>query len=488
MSHTAGFEDEYGSLPKDIGTIEPIVEILKKQMPSQVRPPATYSSYSNHGTGMATHIIENITRMDFMDYIEQEILIPLGMNQSTFRQPIPKHLTAYNSKGYKRIAGNLVEQAFEFMPLYSVGGGSMTGGDMAKFMLMLLNHGRLGNTIIMDTTTSKLMTTPSHQHHPLVNPMRHGLMDISQNGLLIYGHGGDLFYHHSTLALLPEQNMGVFISINTDVSFPGFHNLVFKDFIDTYFPEKVETLSGSSAATLAPFTGNYAWNRYSYDDIFKIGKLAFGFMKVETTADGYLKTTLGDFVHKWAQQDDLIFRHTESSEVLVFERGANDRITHAFIGDNPTAALEKLEGVDSPLFHQAVFWISIVTFLVTLGYWLFSLISKRKSKKVSDFPIDTKRITTMILVIVLLFYFGIAALFSRGVELVYGIPNYAYLLFSLPFLIIGLISILCYQVIKIWINKSSVSLWKKSAITFICVCLVTIVYQWNYWNLIGFNF
>ena len=489
MSHTAGFEDEMGNLfqlTSDV--IKPLVNILREEMPSQIRPPAMYSSYSNHGTGLAAHIIENITQMDFNDYVEKEILIPLGMERSTFRQPIPSHLTTYNSKGYNKVANNLEEQAFEFVPLYPVGGASISGGDMAKFMQMLLNNGRLGETVIMDSATSQLMTTPSHQHHPLVNPMRHGLMDMSQNGLLIYGHGGDLFYHHSTLALIPEQNMGVFISINTDVSFPGFHNLVFRDFIDTYFPEKVEKLTPPTVEALSPFKGSYAMNRYSNDDIFKIGKLAMGHIEVEVTADGYLKTEFGDMVYKWVQEDDLVFRHTESSEVLVFERGDNGKITHAFIGGMPTMALDKLTGVDTPLFHQTVFGLSIFTFLATLVYWLFSFFSKRKKLTVAKFPNKTKRITLIILVLVVVFYLGFVVLFSAGRELIYGIPNYAYLLFSIPFLIIGLIGILCYQVIKFWTNKSSVGTWKKSAISFICVCLIATIYQWNYWNLIGFNF
>ena len=489
MSHAAGFEDEFASLLQNTpSSMRPLVEVLKKEMPSQVRPPATYSSYSNHGTGMAAHIVENITKMNFYDYVEQEILTPLGMNHSTFRQPIPQHLTIHNSKGYKKVGDNLEEQTFEFVPLYPVGGASISGGDMAKFMQMFLNHGRLGNTIIMDSTISQLMTTPSHQHHPLVNPMRHGLMDMSQNGLLIYGHGGDLFYHHSTLALIPEQEMGVFISINTNVSFPGLHNLLFRDFIDTFFPEKVEPLSPSSLATLAPFKGSYAINRYSHDDIFKLGKLAMGHIEIATTTDGFLKTSLGDEVYKWAQQDELVFRHTESSEVLVFEKDNNGKITHALIGGMCTMALDKLEGVDTPLFHLAILGISLLTCILTLGYCFFTSFSKRKGQIITNFPTITKRITAITLGIVLLFYAGLGTLFSIGETIVYGFPDYTYILFSLPFLIMALMSVLGYQVVKIWVHQPTVTFWKKGAITFIWVCLAVNILQWNYWNLIGFNF
>jgi len=153
MSHSAGFEDEILSLfTRDLDLSVSLKDILNLKMPIQVRPPATYSSYSNHGTGMAAHIVENITKMSFNDYVEQKILTPLGMTQSTFRQPLPSHLASLNSKGYKKVEETLVEQDFEYVPLYPVGGASISGGDMAKFMQMLLNHGRLGDAVIMDST------------------------------------------------------------------------------------------------------------------------------------------------------------------------------------------------------------------------------------------------------------------------------------------------------------------------------------------------
>jgi len=173
--------------------------------------------------------------------------------------------------------------------------------------------------------------------------VRHGYMDLSQNGLSIYGHGGDLFYHHSLLTLIPEHNLGFFISINNAVGFPGLQNTLFIDFIDEYFPEKVEKLTPSTAAALAPFGGIYAMNRYSYDDIIKLGKL-MGVIEIEITKDGYLKTAIGDAVVEWIQENDLVFRDRESSQRLVFERGANGKIIHAFIGGFSTMALDKLEG------------------------------------------------------------------------------------------------------------------------------------------------
>jgi len=483
MSHSAGFEDEMIHLfAKTLDNNSSLGDILKRQMPSQIRRPGLHSSYSNHGTGMAAHIVENITQMSFMEYIEQEVLEPLNMTQSTFQQPLPPHLEQLYAKGYKK-EGPLVEQAFEYVPLYPVGGASISGGDMIKFMQMLLNHGRLGETILLDSTTSQIMTTPSHQHHPLVNPMRHGLMDFSQNGILIYGHGGDLFYHHSILALFPEHNMGLFFSLNTDIIFPGLPVQLLIDFVDEFFPEKVEKLTPPSFETLAPFKGDYAMNRYSHDDILKLGKLA-GTIEIEITEEGYLKTAFGDIVYHWVQQDDLVFRDVNSSEVLVFERGENGNITHAFVGGMPTMVLNKLEGFDKPIYHKIILGTTLSTFFITILYWLF----RRKKEGVLAFPTTTKRLTATALASALLFQVGLGILFSNPLELIYGVSPYAYLLFFLPLLIVILTCMLLCHLVTIWDMEKTLSFWKKGAFSFICLCLVLSIVQWNYWNFIGFKF
>jgi len=492
MSHTAGFEEELLGLYKKEPISNPALSmILKNKLPSQIRPPGTYASYSNHGTGLAAHIVENISALDFMQYVEQHILNPLGMNQSTFRQPIPAHLASSTAKGYKKNDGVLVEQGFEYVPLYPVGGASISGGDMAKFMQMLLNHGRLGDVTIMNPATSQLMTTISHQHHPKVNPMRHGFMDFSQNGLTMYGHGGDLFYHHSILVLIPEHNMGIFFSVNSDVAFPGLPYEVFTKFIDEYFPEHLEKLVPPSVASLSPFKGTYAVNRYSYDDILKLGKL-MGTIEMEVTEEGYLKIAFGDLVYKWVQQDDLVFRDVESSMNLVFERDENGKIAHAFFGEMPTAALDKLGGFDAPIFHLFVFGSSLFTFLSTLVYWLFTSLFRRKKREsnlsIAYFPKPIKIFTSITLVSVLFFYLGLGFLFGEPQELLYGVPSYAYLVFSIPLLIIVLTSTLLYHLIHIWINYEQLAIWKKGAFSCIYLCLLFSMLQWNYWNLIGFNF
>ena len=74
LTHTAGFED--GSLGylivKDRDKLMGMREALEAHMPERVRPPGTWSSYSNYASGLAGHIISNISGMPYEEYLEKE--------------------------------------------------------------------------------------------------------------------------------------------------------------------------------------------------------------------------------------------------------------------------------------------------------------------------------------------------------------------------------------------------------------------------------
>ena len=44
------------------------------------KPPGTVTAYSNEGTGLAALVVERITKMSYIDYVKQKVLIPLGID------------------------------------------------------------------------------------------------------------------------------------------------------------------------------------------------------------------------------------------------------------------------------------------------------------------------------------------------------------------------------------------------------------------------
>jgi len=93
MTHSAGFEeskiDQVIVDYQEGDHVNSILEDLNTHFPKQVRAPGTYSSYSNNGIALMGRIIEVASGQPFHDYIEQHILQPMGMFNTTSRQPVP---------------------------------------------------------------------------------------------------------------------------------------------------------------------------------------------------------------------------------------------------------------------------------------------------------------------------------------------------------------------------------------------------------------
>jgi len=94
MTHTSGFEetvkDMWLARPSDI---VPIGDYIKAHIPERIFPPGVTPAYSNYATTVAGYIVQRVSGEPFDDYIEHHILGPLGMQHSTFRQPLPDNLS-----------------------------------------------------------------------------------------------------------------------------------------------------------------------------------------------------------------------------------------------------------------------------------------------------------------------------------------------------------------------------------------------------------
>src|SRR5262245_13144181 len=110
---------------------------------------------------------------------------------------------------------------------------------MTKFMLAHLNNGQLGDARILKPETAKLMREPLFRHDDRVSAVCYGFFEEKYHGLRLIGHGGDTLYFHSLLQLIPEKNVGFFISFNTNTS-AGVREKIQEAFLSRYFPVKLE--------------------------------------------------------------------------------------------------------------------------------------------------------------------------------------------------------------------------------------------------------
>src|SRR6185503_12206940 len=182
MTHTAGFEEAIkGLIFSDPAHLLPLGDYLKRWTPKRVFAPGTTPAYSNWATSLAGYVVERVSGEKFDDYCDKHIFAPLGMTNSTMRQPLPAALAGQMASGYKpgKEAGK-----FEIVGPAPAGSLSSTGTDMAKFMIANLDQGK---GLMSPETAAMMHNSPLDKVDPAsllppLNRMRLGYFETNVNG------------------------------------------------------------------------------------------------------------------------------------------------------------------------------------------------------------------------------------------------------------------------------------------------------------------
>jgi CubicO group peptidase (beta-lactamase class C family) len=253
MNHRGGFEEGL----KDILAIDPqglpSTEAYLKQHPRPMLfPPGEVPAYSNYGCALAGYIVQRVSGEPFERYVEQHILLPLGMRHSTFDQPLPERFRNEVSLGYRVASGP--PQPYELIITRPAGSLTATAADMTSFMLAHLQQGRFGDYQMLSAQTAQLMHSPSETSLPGFSTMAHGFFHEIKNGRTVIGHGGDSVVFHTELDLLPEEGVGIFYSFNSrgrDNAVYGLRKSLFDEFMNRYFPRTSTPSDPPALATAA---------------------------------------------------------------------------------------------------------------------------------------------------------------------------------------------------------------------------------------------
>ncbi|NEX93234.1 serine hydrolase domain-containing protein [Caulobacter sp. 17J65-9] len=234
MTHTTGYEEVVRELFDNNADLT-LKDYLTRNLPERIHAPGTTPAYSNYATALAGYIVQRVSGEPFPKYIERHIFTPLGMQNSTFEQPLPDRLKSAMSGGYRNLDSDEA-QKFEIIGPGPAGALSSTGADMAKFMNAYLN----GGAGLMKPETARLMFDTIDQQFPGVNSMGLGFYQNDLNGHRIMGHGGDTGWFHSDLALMIDDHVGVYVSLNSAGNTglaPHLLRIDFlKAFVDRYYP------------------------------------------------------------------------------------------------------------------------------------------------------------------------------------------------------------------------------------------------------------
>jgi CubicO group peptidase (beta-lactamase class C family) len=491
LTHTAGFDDRnICTAVLDEKDVIPLAQYLKKRMPPQIRPSGKVITYSNHGYALLGLIVEDVSGLPFHEYIRQRILTPMEMDYSGFKRQSEykeNYVTSYLQKGEQ-----LIPYKTDFELNYPAGALSATASDVGHYISMFLNNGNFKGIQILDSITFAKMLNTSFRHYEKAEyGWLLGFPESYWYGMKLYGHGGAIQGFVSQLTLVPEKNIGLFISANSS-SYPNSKSRVFIDkFIYDLLARlmsesiaekekaKVSPTIGSVDEPLEKFTGKYRDTHYAHTTLDKVAVLMGLAPEIEIVSkDNTLE--IPEKNDKLMPVSGLTF-YSGYDRYLSFGRDTKGEISYFFA---EAFSYQKLKWYE-PVKFQVV-WIGSVI-LILLIYIIISAVRKLLVRNQKGHLIKNVNFFLASLIMLFIAVLAFALITIDPLEFFYGIPFLIKMDLVLPLIIIPLELVTIYLLTKA-IRFKELGTFDLIFQSIIVVAVLFFIPWLMYYNLIGFNY
>ena len=190
----------------DPSATDGLLEALSTQR--LIADPGAYSVYCNDGFTLAELVVEAVSGMDFMDYVDRYILDPTGLDDTS-----PPGGDSDPARLAKTYSGNSTE-ALPVDSLNAIGAGGLyaTASDLASF------GGALTGTKLLKESSLEAMAYPEYSRgiwpDDTLDTLAYGLgwdnvewFPFCQSDITALTKGGDTLRYHAALVVLPEYDM-----------------------------------------------------------------------------------------------------------------------------------------------------------------------------------------------------------------------------------------------------------------------------------------
>jgi len=425
LTHTGGFEETLKNLfvahQRDL---KPLRTYLVNEMPARIFPPGKIPSYSNYGFTLAGYIVERVSGENFERYIENHILKPLGMTNSTFDQPLSPQLAGQMSKGY--LNASKKPREFEWVQAAPAGALTTTAADMTRFMLAFLQDGAVDGVPILKPETVRQMEKRQFEFHPMLPGLDITFMEYLIDPVRIIAHGGDTVYFHSDMILVPDAHFGYFLSYNSlgkDIG--GGRGEVLRTFVNRYFPSsgqpKIDVDPNTAKSDGRAVNGLYDGTRRAETTFLKMIALAAQF-SVNSDDEGILqiegmKNQSGE-LKRWREIAPLVYREIDGLEKIGFRRDASGAVSEML----PFPAIyegQRVPWYASKTFIGVLIGGNLLLALLTVLLWPVAVIIRKRYQR-SLFNSKNDRVLYFLSRIVCLgeviFLLAPILVFSQGLE------------------------------------------------------------------------
>lgn len=187
-----------------------------------ISEPGSGFSYANTGFDLLELVIEDVTGRDFADFMADEIMLPLGMQDSSFdwNETInPRIPTGYDLKG-KAVQ-------LYVTPTKGSGGLFATVEDIARFAIAEMDRADGGSLVVLSRGSIDLLHQPQVEVQDVYGLVSdyYGFGHFIENlpdGQRAVWHGGQGNGWMAHFHLVPESGDGIVILTNSQRSWPVF--------------------------------------------------------------------------------------------------------------------------------------------------------------------------------------------------------------------------------------------------------------------------
>jgi CubicO group peptidase (beta-lactamase class C family) len=493
LTHTVGLEDGgVGYLmARSPQQIVPLARSLAEHTPARVRPVGTSgdglsSSYSNWATSLAGLIVANVSGVSFEDYVEANVLRPLGMDSSTFKEPLPEALLKRMSVGYTFEAGAFKPQGYEFIANFGPAGSlAATATDMSRFMIAHLQEGGTEDAHILKPETARAMHARVFSPQPAVGGSGLGFYDTYVNGRRLIGHGGDTNYFHSELGLLEKEGIGFFISVNTGGKAALVPRHFVRAFMNHYFPARLPAVKPPDdfGARAAKYAGRYRALRHSYTRFEKVFALLGGTTVAATGKNTLVIPDLFGHSAQYVEVAPAVFREVGGDRTVAFiEDGAGQVV--GMVGQFAFIPFSKLRWYEGSPFHFTLLGLSLVFFLIALVSALRHWKSDKAGPRAARWA---RRNLGLLGALNLAFVVAFASIFAAGLsDIVFAVPKGLYAVLTLPLIGLALTALAAVLAMRVW-REGYWTRGTRLLHTAGVVAAIAFVWFLNYWNLLGYR-
>lgn len=382
MTHTTGFEDTYREMivfdgrPAELGTW------LKRHLPPRRFQAGTTPDYSNYAVSLAGYIVQRVSGTPFDTYIDQHVFVPLGMQHSTFRQPVPAAWRTNLATEY--LTRDEKGHGFESINPSPAAALSTTADDMSRFMLAYLQGGQLGDVRILKQETVRLMFDTVTRALPDLNGMGLGFFQQNINGHRVLAHDGDTLYSHSDLTLFVDDHVGIFLSMNangTDGLATRLRLSLFQEFADRYLPGAASPVPKAAPEIAREhgrlIAGNYASTRGGASNFLSI-KAVLAPTSVSANDDGTIQVDLDGVRHVYVETTQpYLWREVGGKDLLQAVVEDGKVVRWSFDAGAYESVYEPVPGLAGTDWMLPLLLAALVVVFLTAVQWPCAALARR---------------------------------------------------------------------------------------------------------------